>query len=383
MKYAVIDGCPAPPQLALFLELLKQDVPGLTYNSIYRGDDAASILHAHGKHTQRELYASMPGGVNPPDRGTHVLLGDGTVGKLHEKLDPMRCGIDVDDTLVKKLIAAGRRRGITFAQPYPSGAEYHHLSATKWADWPTLHVGDTGDAVKLLSRRLAYVVDGHGKPYDAHGERRHFDHALAEALRAYQRDHDLKADGIFGPRAYASLDHATANRKAAERSAKRHAAQKSSHAKPEHVSKAGIDLIARFEGLRLDAYKPVAQERNWTIGYGHSGPDVKAGEHITKGRALELLRHDVESSEQSVLRAFKEYGVPYTQGMLDATTSAVFNLGPGVLSRGRSLGDALAHRDRRKAADALLLYDKDVNGHTLEGLKRRREAERKLFLDGA
>ena len=46
------------------------------------------------------------------------------------------------------------------------------------------------------------------------------------------------------------------------------------------ISKNGINLIKRFEGLRLKAYKCVPTEEMYTIGYGHYG--VEAGMKITK-----------------------------------------------------------------------------------------------------
>ena len=42
------------------------------------------------------------------------------------------------------------------------------------------------------------------------------------------------------------------------------------------TSQSALNQIAKFEGIRLTAYKPVAAEKYWTIGVGHYGPDVKA-----------------------------------------------------------------------------------------------------------
>jgi lysozyme len=128
MRYEVIDGCPCPKPLYPLLRKLKAET-GCTYNSIYRGDDVAGILHKYGKHTQAELFAELPPGMaNPPDRGTHILLGDGVVGRLHEKLPWWKCGIDVNDSQVEEVIAAAHRHGWTLYRPYASGSEYHHLN---------------------------------------------------------------------------------------------------------------------------------------------------------------------------------------------------------------------------------------------------------------
>lgn len=131
LKYAVIDGCPVPRPMYPLLKKLKKET-GCVYNSIYRGDDVAGILHRFGKHTQRELFEELPPGVaNPPDRGTHILRGDGVVGTLFAKLPWWRCGIDVNDEYVEPLIEAARRHGWKLYRPYSSGSEFHHLNFAK------------------------------------------------------------------------------------------------------------------------------------------------------------------------------------------------------------------------------------------------------------
>jgi hypothetical protein len=199
-----------------FLEMLKRDT-GVTYNSLYRGEDAKELLHKHGKHTQGELFVMLHGkGVNPPDRGSHILLGDGTVGKMHEKLDQMRCGIDVNDDKVTRFIKAGPRRGIRLVQPYPnSRTEFHHANAVSWDRYPTLFPGDRGKSVKLLARQLHFVLDKEDhKPYDARGARTVFDEGLRAALEHFQMEHGLGHDGVFGPKSFEALESAVKFRKA-------------------------------------------------------------------------------------------------------------------------------------------------------------------------
>src|SRR4051812_11512408 len=100
LRYAVIDGCPCPRPMYPLLRKLKADT-GCTFNSIYRGDDVARILHRFGKHTQAELYAMYLRGeglpANPPTMGTHILKGDGVVGAAGEDLPWWRCGMDIND----------------------------------------------------------------------------------------------------------------------------------------------------------------------------------------------------------------------------------------------------------------------------------------------
>jgi len=147
LRYAVIDDCPCPRPMYPLLKKLKKET-GCTFNSIYRGDDVAEQLHKVGKHTQRELFEELPAGVaNPPDRGTHILLGDGVVGTLHQKLPWWKCGIDINDDQVDEVIAAARRHGWTLYRPYSSGSEYHHVNfARKPSRWKAFFRNVFGEA---------------------------------------------------------------------------------------------------------------------------------------------------------------------------------------------------------------------------------------------
>lgn len=88
------------------------------------------------------------------------------------------------------------------------------------------------------------------------------------------------------------------------------------------VNKSGIDLIKEEEGLRLEAYQD--QGGVWTIGYGHTGPDVHKGCVITEQQAEELLRGDLADAEQSVN---KLVSVPLNDNQFASLVSFVFNIG--------------------------------------------------------
>ena len=134
------------------------------------------------------------------------------------------------------------------------------------------------------------------------------------------------------------------------------------------TSNQGVALIKRFEGCVLKAYKAVASEEYWTIGFGHYGPDVHQGDIITKERAEELLRADLARFEQAV----EDSGM-WSQSEFDALVSFTYNCGAGNLQK------LVKDRTHAQIADAMLLYVK-AGGLTLQGLVRRRKAERELFL---
>lgn len=154
-------------------------------------------------------------------------------------------------------------------------------------------------------------------------------------------------------------------------------AQKAHAASASHVSQAGVDLVASFEGFRSAPYRDAVGV--WTIGYGHTagvGPNTPPW---TQAQAKQALRSELDGRYADAVRALH---LPLTQNQFDALTSFVYNVGPGYLGKGHTIGDALRARQWAKAADALLLYDV-AGGQHLAGLTRRRQAERALFLKGA
>ena len=140
------------------------------------------------------------------------------------------------------------------------------------------------------------------------------------------------------------------------------------------TSKAGIDLIKRWEGLRLKAYTCAAGV--WTIGWGHTA-GVRKGQKITIGKAERYLAADVKQAERAVSRYNHAYG--WTQHEFDALVSYEFNTGT-VDKLVHLDGDASKRlRTKQEIADALMLYIKAA-GVPNRGLMERRVAERSLFL---
>lgn len=138
------------------------------------------------------------------------------------------------------------------------------------------------------------------------------------------------------------------------------------------VSQKGIDLIKKYEGLRLKAYRDVAGVL--TIGYG-STKGVKPGMMITAERAEELLAQDIADHARFVDLFVT---VPLNQNQYDALASFTFNLGGGALKTSTLL-KKLNKGAYSGAAEEFLKWTK-ADGKVQRGLVRRREEERKLFL---
>ncbi len=137
------------------------------------------------------------------------------------------------------------------------------------------------------------------------------------------------------------------------------------------VSETGLNLIKSFEGLRLTAYKPVKEERYYTIGFGHYGPDVLPDMKITYEQALDLLRKDVQKYETHVSLSDPVYH--WTQNEFDALVSFAFNVGSITQLTARNT------RCKKQIAAKMLLYVKG-SGKPLPGLIKRRIKEHDLFL---
>ena len=90
----------------------------------------------------------------------------------------------------------------------------------------------------------------------------------------------------------------------------------------------GIKYIMQEEGCSLKAYR-LEGEKYYTIGVGHYGADVKAGQTITMQQAKNILKEDVKKYENAVNKIVKN--ISLTQNMFDALVSYTFNRGEGGL----------------------------------------------------
>lgn len=156
------------------------------------------------------------------------------------------------------------------------------------------------------------------------------------------------------------------------------------------ISPEGLAIIKEYEGLRLTGYPDAKYgDKMPTIGWGHTGPDVKIGQRISKEQAEALLMADIA---EAVAIVDKHVTAPLSPLQRAAVISFVFNVGPGKkgkkdgfveLKKGgqSTLLKLLNERDYDAAS---LEFGKWVHagGEVLKGLVRRRNAEQELFLKG-
>ena len=134
------------------------------------------------------------------------------------------------------------------------------------------------------------------------------------------------------------------------------------------INKSGLNLIKKYEGCRLTSY--ICPAGVLTIGYGHTGKDVKPNQTITKKKAISLLKKDLARFERHVQSY--NYIYEWTDNEFSALVSFAYNIG--------NIDQLTAYgtRTRSQIRTAMLKYVK-ANGKTLAGLVKRRKAELRLF----
>ena len=138
-----------------------------------------------------------------------------------------------------------------------------------------------------------------------------------------------------------------------------------------------INLIKRFEGCKLKAYKCPASI--YTIGYGTirypDGKPVKEGEEISLYRAESLLTYGVNKFASQIK-------VNVNQNQFDSLVSFCYNLGIGAFNSSTLKKKVIANPGDASIRDEFMKWNKArVKGvlTELKGLTNRRKAEADLY----
>ena len=166
------------------------------------------------------------------------------------------------------------------------------------------------------------------------------------------------------------------------------------------LSKAGVDLMHRFEGCRNKPY--LCPAHIWTIGYGHvlyqeqirlpvarvegkpHAPMIRKEMPLkpednrvwSKQEIESLFAKDVANFERGVLRLAP--ALADRQGAFDACVSFAYNAGLGNFQRSQ-IRMRINRGDWEGAAEQFMTWVKG-GGKVLPGLVKRRVAEKALFL---
>ena len=151
-------------------------------------------------------------------------------------------------------------------------------------------------------------------------------------------------------------------------------------AKPKPAAEA-IALIKEFEGFESQAY--IDTNGMPVIGYGLSqiaGQPVRVGDRISPQQADLALKAHLQEIYRELDRIIR---VRLSDRQLSAIASIAFNVGINSIERS-TLVKKVNAKDYHGAANEFLRWNKaNVRGRLVQlpGLTRRRQAERKLFLE--
>ena len=139
------------------------------------------------------------------------------------------------------------------------------------------------------------------------------------------------------------------------------------------VSATLISGVALWEGVSYKTYEDLAGIP--TVCYGHTGNDVVRGKTYLPQECKKLLEVDLIKHRQGMLQCVN---VPLTPYQADAYTMFAFNVGVGAFCKS-SLLKELNKGNYKQSCDGLLRWSY-VKGKYVQGLRNRREFERKMCL---
>lgn len=139
------------------------------------------------------------------------------------------------------------------------------------------------------------------------------------------------------------------------------------------IGKNCIDLIKKFEGLKLESYKCPAGL--WTIGYGNTqwenGTRVLENQVIDIQRAEKLLMFWVNKYAEKI-------DLKVNQNQFDALVSFAYNVGITNFNNSTLKKKVIANPNDATIRDEFMKWVSS-KGKQLPGLVKRREAEANLY----
>jgi GH24 family phage-related lysozyme (muramidase) len=142
-----------------------------------------------------------------------------------------------------------------------------------------------------------------------------------------------------------------------------------------------VEIVKRFEGLRLNSYQDSAGI--WTIGYGTTrinGMPVTRGMTITQAQADQLLLDHLNADAAKAVQSRTKSLI--TQSMFDALTCFTYNVGQGTYGKSTLLSELNSDKYLESANQFSQFNKATIDGvkQSLPGLTARRTAEKDLFL---
>lgn len=140
------------------------------------------------------------------------------------------------------------------------------------------------------------------------------------------------------------------------------------------VSATLITAASMWEGTKYVPYEDVVGVI--TVCKGHTGRDVVRGKTYTPAECESLLKRDLETHANGVLKCVN---VPLTPYQYDAFTLFTYNVGVNAFCTSKTVLAPLNRGDYKAACDGLLKWVY-ADGKYVKGLYNRRAYERKMCL---
>lgn len=141
-----------------------------------------------------------------------------------------------------------------------------------------------------------------------------------------------------------------------------------------------INLLKKFEGCSLKAYWDLPGNKGTlTIGYGHTGPDVKEGMTITQAEADNLLLQDLKPRATWLNNYLTINQVILNQNQFDACISIIYNMGQGNFMKSILAQMIIKNPSDKKIPIVWERTAISSKGVVLDGLIKRRKVEAVLY----
>lgn len=141
-----------------------------------------------------------------------------------------------------------------------------------------------------------------------------------------------------------------------------------------------VSFVGQLEGCELVSYPdPATKGDPWTVGFGHTGPDVRPGMKITNTQAANFLRADLATARSRLAGQIGEVVDELSEAQFIALLSFVLNLGANP---SWTIWKVLRARKFDQVPAQMMRFI-NAAGKPNKGLTNRRAAECALWAEDA